>query len=96
MQGTVAQSTPESELTASVKGSIAGLGLVSLACDLGIGMDVRLHVDASATLGIIEMRGLGRVGHFDVGTLWLQAQQLHKVVEVAMVEGLNNNQHLLY
>ena len=53
-------------------------------------MDVRLHVDASAALGIVERRGVGRVRHLDVGTLWLQAQQLHKAVELMKVEGLKN------
>ena len=53
-------------------------------------MLVRLHVDASAALGIIERRGVGMVRHLDVGTLCLQEQQLRHVVDLRKVEGLKN------
>ena len=93
-QGTIAQSSAESELIATVRGATEAIGLVSLALDLGIVMLVRLHIDASAALGIIERRGVGRVRHLDVGTLWLQEQQLRRVVEFKKVEGLNNPEGL--
>ena len=89
-QSTIAQSSAESELIATVRGATEGIGLISLAKDLGIVMLVRLHVDASAALGIIERRGVGRVRHLDVGTLWLQEQQLRRVVDLRKVEGLKN------
>ena len=73
-----------------MRGATEAIGLVSLPLDLGIVMLVRLHIDASAALGIIERRGVGRVGHVDVGTLWLQEQQLRRAVELKKVEGLKN------
>ena len=53
-------------------------------------MLVRLHVDASAALGIIKRRGVGRVRPLDVGTIWLQEQQFRRVVDLRKVEGLKN------
>ena len=79
-QGTIAQSSAESELLATVKGATEGIGLTSLARDLGLALKVRLHIDAAAALGIIERRGVGRVRHLDVGTLWLQEQQARRIV----------------
>ena len=70
--------------------------MVSLVCDLGIEMDVRLHVDASAVLDIIERRGVGRVRHLDVGTLWAQEHNLRKVVEIMKVEGLQALREMIY
>ena len=52
-QDTVAQSSAESELIASVKGAAKALGIVSLGKDLGIDIGVRLHLDAAAALGIL-------------------------------------------
>ena len=46
-------------------------------------------------MGIIDRRGVGRVHHLDVGTLWLQEQQLRKVVELKKVAGLGNPSDLL-
>ena len=94
-QGTIAQSSAESELIATVRGATEGIGLISLAQDIGLQLTVRLHVDASAALGIIERRGVGRVRHLDVGTLWLQEQQLRRVLELHKVEGLRNPGDLL-
>ena len=52
-QGTIAQSSAESELLSTVQGATEGLGLISLSADLGLLFKVRLHIDAAAALGII-------------------------------------------
>ena len=80
-QGTIAQSSAESEKLAAVRGAAEGLGLISLSADMGLVFKVRLHIDAAAALGIIERRGAGGVRHLEVGTLWLREQQLRKVIE---------------
>ena len=51
--------------------------MISLGRDLGIEHLVRRHIDASAALGIIERRGVGRVRRLEVGSLWIQEQQLN-------------------
>ena len=77
------------------RGAAEGLGLISLSSDLGLSFKVRMHIDAAAALGIIERRGVGRVRHLDVGTLWLQEQQLRNVIELRKVAGLENPSDLL-
>ena len=75
---------------AAVRGAAEGIGLISLGRDLGIEYLIRLHIDASAALGIIERRGVGRVRHLEVGSLWIQEQQLKRIVEMLKVPGLEN------
>ena len=89
-QATIAQSSAESELLASVKGAVEALGIVSLGKDLGIDVGVRLHLDAAAALGILERRGVGRVRHLDVASLWLQEKELRRIIEMHKVSGLEN------
>ena len=63
-QATVAKSSGEAELYAVVRASTEGLGMISLMEDFGIsGTKIRLHVDASAAIGMVERRGLSRVRH---------------------------------
>ena len=69
--------------------------MAALARDLGINLRTRLHVDASAALGILERRGVGRVRHLDVGTLWLQEQRLRDLVEFRKVLGTKNPDDLM-
>ena len=93
-QKTIAQSSAESELLGVVKASSEALGIMRLANDLGIKVKSRLHIDASAALGILERRGVGRVRHLDVGMLWLQEQRLREVIEFMKVAGTENVAHL--
>ena len=57
---------------------------------MGIDMTARIHVDASAALGILERRGVGRVRHLDVGALSLQDQALRRAAEFLKVKGTSN------
>ena len=94
-QGSIAQSSAESELLATVRSAAEGLGLISLSAVMGLVFKVRLHIDAAAALGIIERRVVGRVRHLDVRALWLREQQLGKVIELRKVAGLENPSDLL-
>ena len=69
--------------------------MVSLAADLGLRLKVRLHIDAAAALGILERQGVGRVRHLDIGILWLQEQQLRRVIEMTKVPGTRNPADLM-
>ena len=89
-QSTIAQSSAESELIGAVRAATEALGLISLASDLGIVLKARLHVDASAAIGILDRKGVGRVRHLDVGMLWMQEQRLRRVLEVQKVLGTEN------
>ena len=57
---------------------------------MGIEFLIRLRIDTSAALGIIERRGVGRVRHLEVGSLWIQEQQLKKIIEMLKDPGLEN------
>ena len=90
-QATIAQSSAELELLATVRGAAEGIGLISLGRDLGFEYLVRLHIDASAALGTIERRGVGRVRHLEFGPLLIQEQQLKKIVEVLKAPGTGDS-----
>ena len=71
-QNQVALSSGEAELYAANRGGCEGLGLQTLAKDLGLTGTVNLYLDASATKAIIERRGLGKLRHVEVRDLWMQ------------------------
>ena len=55
-QGVVARSSAESELYGAVRGASEALGLQTLAADLGDELAVRMHMDATAAMGIIQRK----------------------------------------
>ena len=71
-QQVVALSSAESGLCAAVKTASEGLGIQSVARDLGISCRLNLHLDASATVCLVNRRGLGKVKHVDMQNLWIQ------------------------
>eukprot|EP00969_Alexandrium_andersonii_P042806 1877470-Alexandrium_andersonii.AAC.1 len=52
-QKTIALSSGEAELAGIVKGSAEGLGLVSVAQDLGVGTRLRARADSTAAIGSV-------------------------------------------
>ena len=81
-------------MPATVRRAAEGIGLILLGRDLGIQYLFRLHIGASAALGSIERRGVGRVRHLEVGSLWFQEQQLKIIVEMLKVPGLDHPANL--
>ena len=71
-QSTVALSSGEAEYYALTKAAAEGLGVQSLAFDLGWNMKVRIWVDSTAAKAIASRTGLGRVRHLEVRYLWVQ------------------------
>ena len=71
-QNLVSLSSAEAELYGLVKASSEALGCQSMAKDYGHEKGVRLYADASAALGIVHRKGLGKVRHIDTNTLWVQ------------------------
>ena len=72
IQSLIALSSGESELYAALKAPAEGLGTMSVLSDLGWYMEGEIWGDASAALGIINGRGLGKTRHIDTGHLWIQ------------------------
>ena len=60
-----ALSSAEPELYPSVGATAKGLGMQPVAQDVEMDRRIRLLADASAALGIISRRGVGKVRNFD-------------------------------
>ena len=71
-QKTITLSSGEAELGGIVKAATEGIGLQSLAQDLGLDFSIQLYADSSAAIGICRRSGIGRVRHLAVGQLWVQ------------------------
>ena len=78
-QSLVALSSAESEFYATVKASTDALGVLAMMSDFKHDGRIRLHVDASAALGVIQRKGIGKIRHLATSALWLQSQQLKRV-----------------
>ena len=89
-QRVVTLSSGEAELAGIVKGAAEGLGLQSLAADLGIEVALQIHADSSAAIRICRRSGIGRVRHLVVGQLWVQEQLRLRAFELHKVHGSEN------
>ena len=78
-QQVVSLSTAESEPYAAVKTVSEGLGIQSVAKDLGTSCGLNLHLDASATMCLVNRRGLVKAKHVDVQNLWTGIIQVRQV-----------------
>ena len=71
-QASITLSSAEAELVAMCKLAAEMIGLGSLAADLGHDLKVTMYADASAAIAIAKRRGLGKLGHINIGLLWIQ------------------------
>ena len=94
-QTTVALSSAEAELTGICKGASQGLGLQSLAADLGIDVGLQVMTDATAAIGIARRRGLGKVRHLATADLWIQDRIRKKDFSLDKVLGSENPSDML-
>ena len=85
-----ALSSGEAELYAACTGGCQAKGIKSVASDLGLSLGIKMRIDASAAIGIIRRRGLGKVRHIDVKDLWLQDEVKEGRIEVEKIPGLDN------
>ncbi len=86
----LALSSGEAEFYAALKGCSVGLGMKSIAADLGIELRSRMFTDSVAAKGIMTRRGLGKLRHIEVGYLWLQDVVAEKRVLVHKVKSEDN------
>ena len=94
-QRVVTLSSAEAELTGIVKGSTEGLGLRSLAADLGWTSILKIFTDSSAAVGICKRTGIGKVRHLATGQLWVQDRIRTKDFELYKVVGNDNPADML-
>jgi len=89
-QKTRALSSGEAEYYALVSGCAEGLGMQSLAEDLGYEVEVRIWTDSDACRGIASRRGLGKMRHVELRYLWVQDVAKEGRLEVRRVDGEAN------
>ena len=94
-QRTVTLSSAEAELGGLVKAAAEGLGLKSVARDLGIMVELELFADAAAAIGICRRNGIGRIRHLAVAQLWVQEKLRDKELTLHKVAGESNPADLL-
>ena len=69
--------------------------MLSLLRDFGYQAEGEVLGDASAALGIIQRRGLGRTRHIDTGLLWIQQAAAEKRLAYSKVLGTDNPADLM-
>ena len=89
-QSVVAASSGGGELYATLRAAAETLGMLSLMKDVGWQVTGEIWGDASAALGIINRRGLGKIRHIDNGLLWIQQTAAEKRLKFHKVLGKNN------
>ena len=89
-QGSEALSSGEAEWYALVHTASCGIGLISLARDMGYELELCLAGDATAASGIAHRRGAGRIRHIETKTLWLQRHVTERRVTLSKTLGKVN------
>ena len=89
-QGAVSLSSAEAELGGIRKRASQGLGLVSIAKDLGIAWSLQLVSDATAATGVCRRRGLGKIRHLATADLWVQDRLRCGDFSLAKIPGAAN------
>ncbi|CAK0899647.1 unnamed protein product, partial [Prorocentrum cordatum] len=85
-----ALSSGEAEWYALLHTASCGIGLVSLARDMGYELELCLAGDATAASGIAHRRGAGRIRHIETKTLWLQRHVTERRVILSKTLGKVN------
>ena len=89
-QTTISLSSGEAELHGIAYGAAQALGIQSLLKDAGWKIDVHLHSDATAAIGIARRKGLGKIRHLDCTDLWIQDKIRSKKMKLSKVLGTDN------
>ena len=92
---TVAMSSAESELFGIIRASCEALGLQSLIEGFLLEAKVRIQVDATAAKSIVERKGLSKVRHLDTAALWIQEQQVRRILPLDKVPGTRNEADMM-
>ena len=89
-QTTVSLSSGEAELQGIAYGAAQGLGLQALLKDVGWEVQLCVHSDATAAIGMCRRKGLGKVRHLATTDLWIQDKVRSRQNELRKVLGTEN------
>ena len=92
---TISLSSGEAELHGIAHGAAQGLGMQSLLLDLGWQLQLRVHSDATAAIGICRRKGLGKIRHLATTDFWIQDKVRSKQIELLKVLGTDNPAYVL-
>ena len=94
-QAVLALSSAEAELYALTSATSDGLGIKLMIEEFGKVCKVMVHVDASAAIGIAQRKGLGKIRHLDVQSLWIQDALRQRRMNISKVPGAGNPSDLM-
>ena len=94
-QKVLALSSAEAETYGMVACSAEVLGIQACAKDMGLGYTASIYADASAALGIVQRRGVGKVRHIRTQSLWLQEAHATKRLGFEKIDGSRNPADLM-
>ena len=94
-QKVLALSSAEAETYGMVNCSAELLGLQACAEDLGLSYKANVYADASAALGIVMRRGIGKVRHIRTQSLWLQEAHATRRLGFEKIDGSMNPADLM-
>ncbi len=89
-QSQTALSSGEAEYYGVVRAAGISMGYKSLLKDMGVQLPLRLWTDSSATMGICNRQGLGKLRHINTQTLWIQQRVRDGAFELRKVRGDDN------
>ncbi len=75
---------------ALTKAAAEGLGVQSVAADLGYPLSLRVWVESTAARAVASRTGLGKVRHLEVRYLWVQEALKGGRLQVKKVAGVDN------
>ena len=94
-QSVVALSSAEAELNALVKMFSETLGLRNTFLEMGRKVEIEIFTDSSASKGIVQREGCGKVKHLEARQLWIQGHVASKEVEVIKIPREKNSSDCL-
>ena len=94
-QKVLALSSAEAETYGMVACSAELLGIQACAKDMGMDLEGVVYADASAALGIVQRRGVGKVRHIRTQALWLQEAHATKRLGYEKIDGARNPSDLM-
>ena len=62
----------------------------SILRGLDVDVNIRVHTDASAAIGICRRKGIGKIRHIHVSDLWVQDKLKEEAFELEKVLGTEN------
>ena len=94
-QANIALSSGEAELNGALKGACEALAVRSMCWDWNQDLSICLYGDSSASRGILQRRGFGKMKHLSVKQLWLQSYVDEEEIRVVKIPRKQNMSDLM-